>query len=79
MTTKLKYLVGGEWKDTTSGDFSLSAPQTLRLDPGGPSGRLRATISGNLFDLLRSENLAFVTIPGETTPGLLVTCRLDPK
>lgn len=71
-------VLGVHTQDFTSGDFSLSAPQTLAIGPSGLAGRLRATISGNLFELLRSPDLAFVRFPGEHTPGLLVRCRLDP-
>jgi PmbA protein len=71
-------VLGVHTQDFTSGDFSLSAPQTLAVGPGGVGGRLRATISGNLFGLLRSEEMALVRFPGEHTPGILVPCRLDP-
>lgn len=72
-------VLGVHTLDAASGDFSLSAPQVLRLGPSGPRGRWRATISGNLFDLLRSETLQLVAFEGEHTPGMLVSCRLDPK
>lgn len=71
-------VLGVHTQDFTSGDFSLSAPQTLAVGPSGVEGRLRATISGNVFALLRSEELALVRFPGEHTPGILVRCRLDP-
>ena len=71
-------VLGVHTQDFTSGDFSLSAPQTLAIGPSGLEGRLRATISGNLFELLRSPKLGLVRFPGEHTPGLLVHCRLDP-
>jgi PmbA protein len=71
-------VLGVHTQDFTSGDFSLSAPQTLALGPAGITGRLRATISGNLFELLRSPELKLVDFPGEHVPGLLVRCRLDP-
>ena len=71
-------VLGVHTQDFTSGDFSLSAPQTLAIGPNGPAGRVRATISGNLFELLRSSELALVDVPGEHTPGLLLRCRLDP-
>ena len=71
-------VLGVHTQDFTSGDFSLSAPQTLAVGPSGPEGRLRATISGNVFELLRSPELSVVRFPGEHTPGLLVRCRLDP-
>jgi PmbA protein len=71
-------VLGVHTQDFTSGDFSLSAPQTLAIGPKGLGGRLRATVSGNIFELLRSPALSFVRFPGEHTPGLLVPCRLDP-
>ena len=71
-------VLGVHTQDFASGDFSLSAPQTLAIGPHGPAGRFRATISGNLFALLRSPELALVRFPGEHTPGLLAHCRLDP-
>jgi PmbA protein len=72
-------VLGVHTQDFTSGDFSMSAPQTLALGEGGTFlGRLRATISGNLFALLRSQDLRIVSFPGEHTPGLLARCRLDP-
>lgn len=70
-------VLGVHTQDFTSGDFSLSAPQTLAIGPSGFAGRLRATISGNVFGLLLGENLALVRFPGEHTPGLLTRCRLD--
>ena len=72
-------VLGVHTQDFTSGDFSLSAPQTLVIGPTGLDGRLRATISGNVFELLRSPELALVRFPGEHTPGLLVHCRVDPS
>ena len=71
-------VLGVHTQDFTSGDFSLSAPQTLAVGPSGLMGRLRATISGNVFELLRAPELSVVRFPGEHTPGLLVRCRLDP-
>jgi len=72
-------VLGVHTQDSASGDFSLSAPQALRIEDGEFAGRLKATISGNLFDLLRSESLELVAFEGEHTPGLAIDCRLDPK
>jgi PmbA protein len=72
-------VLGVHTQDRASGDFSLSAPQVLRVRGGKYVGRMRATISGNLFDLLRDDRLHLVRFPGEHSPGLLVSCRLDPK
>ena len=71
-------VLGIHTQDFTSGDFSLAAPQTLAIGPRGVEGRRRATISGNVFDRLRSPELRLVHFPGEHTPGLLFPCRLDP-
>jgi PmbA protein len=70
-------VLGVHTQDFSSGDFSLSAPQTLAIGNHGFTGRLRATISGNVFERLRSKELALVRFPGEHTPGLLMRCRLD--
>jgi len=72
-------VLGVHTQDSASGDFSLSAPQALRIEGAGLGGRLKATISGNLFDLLRSDSLEMVAFEGEHTPGLAIDCRLDPK
>jgi PmbA protein len=71
-------VLGVHTQDFTSGDFSLSAPQTLAIGTSGIDGRVRGTISGNLFELLKSPDLALVRFPGEHTPGLLCSCRFDP-
>jgi PmbA protein len=72
-------VLGVHTQDGSSGDFSLSTPQALKLGGGRFQGRLRGTISGNLFTLLRSDDLRLVRFEGETTPGMLVRCRFDPK
>ena len=72
-------VLGVHTQDSASGDFSLSAPQTLVVGPDGITGRMRGTISGNLFELLSADSLRFVDVEGEHTPGLLFPCRLDPQ
>jgi len=72
-------VLGVHTQDSTSGDFSLSAPQALRIGSDGFGGRLPVTISGNLFDILSGEELRFVRFDDENIPGLLFPCRLDPK
>jgi PmbA protein len=70
-------VLGVHTQDRISGDFSLSAPLTLALRQGRPAGRLRGTISGNLWQILNSPDLRFVDVPHETTPGMLFACRFD--
>jgi PmbA protein len=72
-------VLGVHTQDSASGDFSLSAPQALVIRSGRLAGRMRGTISGNLFDLLNSDDAQFVEVEGEHTPGLLLRCRLDPQ
>ena len=72
-------VLGVHTQDGASGDFSLSAPQALKIESGGFAGRLRATVSGNLFSILNDDALRFVAFEGEHTPGLLFPCRLDPR
>ncbi len=72
-------VLGVHTQDSASGDFSLSAPQALRLQGAGYAGRLRGAISGNLFDVLADPDLRFVAFPDEPTPGMLFPCRFDPK
>jgi PmbA protein len=71
-------VLGVHTLDTSSGDFSLAAPQALVLGTGGPRGRIRTTISGNVFSVLRDDALRPVRFEGETTPGLLFPCHLSP-
>jgi PmbA protein len=72
-------VLGVHTQDSASGDFSLSAPQALVIRSGRLTGRMRGTISGNLFDLLNTDDAQFVEVEGEHTPGLLLRCRLDPQ
>ena len=65
--------------DPTSGDFSLSAPQSLAIGSNGPLGRARANLVGNLFHALRDPFLALVDVPGEPQPGILLRCRVDAR
>jgi PmbA protein len=71
-------VLGVHTQDRASGDFSLAAPQVLRIGEEGFSGRLRATLSGNLFDVLCEDELHRVEFDGEHTPGLLFPCHLEP-
>ncbi len=71
-------VLGVHTLDPASGDFSLSAPQCLAPPGAEGAGRVRGTLAGNVFDLLRARELRAVAFPGETTPGLLVPCRFEP-
>lgn len=69
-------VLGVHTQDPTSGDFSLSAPQALVVAGGDLGDRVRVTVSGNVFDSLRSDSLLFVEFPGESAPGLLFRCHV---
>lgn len=64
-------ILGLHTQDATSGDFSLSAPQTLAVRRGAMGGRVKAALSGNFFEALRSTDLRLVAFPDHHTPGLL--------
>lgn len=72
-------VLGVHTQDKTSGDFSLATPQALEIRGGRLGGRMRGTIAGNLFRLLRDPATTLVRFPGEHVPGLLVRCRLSPR
>lgn len=69
-------VLGVHTQDATSGDFSLSAPQTLLARGGAFGGRVRLTLSGNLFESLSDPFLRLVSWEDEHTPGLLIRCRI---
>jgi PmbA protein len=64
-------VLGVHTQDPSSGDFSLSAPQALRIGPEGLAERVRLTIAGNVLSILRDPRTDLVAFDGETTPGVL--------
>lgn len=64
-------LLGLHTQDTTRGDFSVAAPQTLAIQKGALGGGLKAVLTGNFFEVLRDPRLVFVRFEGFRTPGLL--------
>jgi len=64
-------VLGVHTQDPSSGDFSLSAPQALRVGPAGLAERVRLTIAGNVLAILRDPRTDLVAFEGETTPGIL--------
>jgi len=65
-------ILGLHTQDAASGDFSLSAGQSLAVRGGRLGGRVRAAISGNFFEILRSAGLRLVRFPGHHMPGILM-------
>lgn len=64
-------LLGLHTQDTTRGDFSVAAPQSLAIRSGTLGGGLKAVLTGNFFEVLRDPRLTFVAFEGFRTPGLL--------
>lgn len=64
-------LLGLHTQDSTRGDFSISAPQTLAITGGDLGGAVKAVLTGNFFEVLRAPGLVFVRFDGFRTPGLL--------
>ncbi len=70
-------VLGVHTQDRASGDFSLSAPQALAIAGGSARGRLRVTMSGNVFEVLADDALRLVRFPGEDVPGLRIRCAVE--
>ena len=66
-------VLGLHTQDSTRGDFSISAPQTLAIRGGSLGGAVKAVLTGNFFDALRDPKLGLVAFPGFRMPGLLFT------
>jgi PmbA protein len=66
-------VLGLHTQDSTRGDFSISAPQTLAIEGGALGGAVKAVLTGNLFEALRDPRLGLVAFAGYRMPGLLFT------
>jgi PmbA protein len=62
-------VLGLHTQDRTSGNYSLSAPQTLLIRDGQIQGRVKATLSGNFLDHLRDDAFSLVRFAGQHSPG----------
>lgn len=69
-------LLGMHTQDTSSGRFSVSAPQTLVIENGELKGKVKATIAGNFFEILNKETTTFGWDEYEDTPALAMNCRV---
>ncbi|HYN87703.1 MAG TPA: metallopeptidase TldD-related protein [Ardenticatenaceae bacterium] len=71
-------LLGLHTQDSTTGQFSLSAPHSLLLDVRGQAtGRVRLGLQGNYFDLLNDPATRFVRFPFKESFGLLAHLRIS--
>jgi PmbA protein len=62
-------VLGLHTQDRSSGTYSLATSQALLVRDGELVGRVKATLTGNFFDQLRSDELQFVQFAGQPTPG----------
>jgi PmbA protein len=62
-------VLGLHTQDRSSGTYSLATSQALLLRDGKLGGRVKATLTGNMFDQLRDGALQFVQFAGQPTPG----------
>lgn len=69
-------VLGLHTQDRTSGNFSLTASQALLIRDGTIAGRVKATISGNLLELLNDDALRLATFAGQDVPGFIVPMRV---
>lgn len=62
-------VLGLHTQDRTSGNYSLSAPQTLVIRNGRIQGKVKATLSGNFLDHLRDDAFSLARFAGQHSPG----------
>lgn len=70
-------VLGMHTQDATSGNFSLTAGQALELsDNGAVGGRVKAVVSGNVFDVFTDPNTRFARVEGKDFPMMRARCRV---
>jgi PmbA protein len=73
-------VLGLHTQDRSSGNYSLSTSQAVLVRNGKIQGRVKATLTGNLFEQLRDNTLRMVSFPGQHSPGfaLPINVTLEP-
>lgn len=73
-------VLGLHTQDRSSGNYSLSTSQAVLVRNGEIQGRVKATLTGNMFEQLRDTTLRMVTFPGQHSPGfaLPINITLEP-
>jgi len=70
-------VLGLHTQDATSGNFSLTAGQALEIQRDGcVGGKIKAVISGNLFNALNEKSTRFARVPGKDFPMMRLRCRV---
>jgi PmbA protein len=64
-------VLGLHTQDRSSGNYSLSAPQTLVIRNGQIQGKVKATLSGNFLDHLRDDAFSLARFAGQHSPGFV--------
>lgn len=62
-------LLGLHTQDYSTGNFSLTADQCLWVEKGKILGKVKAVISGNYFEALRSDETVFARTPWDDNPA----------
>lgn len=68
-------VLGLHTQDSTSGNYSLSAPQCLKIEKGKVIGRVKAVISGNFLQHLADSATLYGTVPGANAPAMQFECK----
>jgi PmbA protein len=63
-------VMGLHTQDSTSGNYSLSAPHCLKVENGKIIGRVKAVLSGNFLHHLADPTTQFGTQPSENFPAM---------
>lgn len=69
-------VLGLHTQDRSSGTYSLATSQALLVRDGELAGRVKVTLSGNLFDHLRDPALRTVQFEGQHSPGFVVEASI---
>ncbi len=70
-------MLGLHTNDSTSGRYSLVAPQAQVYRAGRLRGRAKVALRGSLFEHLLDERTALVAFPWGRNPGLLIWSEVE--
>ncbi len=70
-------VLGLHTQDSVSGEYSLSAPQSLRIREGKFIGKVDVKLNGNFFKDLASSQTRFARTPSESQPYLILQTGLQ--
>ena len=76
---RIHSVLGLHTNDSTSGRYSLVAPQAQVLRAGRLQGRAKVALRGSLFEHLLDERTALVSFPWGRNPGLLFWSEVEAR